>query len=416
MFSVLHISTTDNKGGSGRSAYRIHAGLRSIGIRSRMLVSHKMTHDDDVDSISKGILKLTDRVCGKAQKLMSLQNVFFPSSFVLTRHPWFKEADIIQLYNIHGGYFCYTALPEISKRKRIVWRLSDMWPMTGHCSYSYDCLKWETGCGKCPYLNEYPPLKKDRTAFLWKIKKMSTDKIRKMMIVAPSKWMKQLSGASPVLKNFSSYHIPNGVNIGKFRQQEITEARRSFGIDKNANVMLFISEHFDKDKRKGGKYLLEALSMLDDQIKDNLILLMAGKGGNNREIPVRIIKTGYIKDDDSLARLYAAADIMVLPTIADNLPNTILESMACGTPVVSFNVGGNPEIIDHMKNGYLAKLKDGSDLARGITVLLSNPGLLNNMKKNCLELIKDKYTESCEAKGFREVYDQILNPESDNNE
>ena len=172
MLNVLHISTTDNSGGSGRSAYRVHSGLKHLGVRSRMLVGLKVTHDKDVLPIANnGFNAAADRFFGRALGRLSLQYLFFPSSFGLLGHQWFKEADIVQLYNTHGNYFSHTVLPWLSRRRPVVWRLSDMWPMTGHCAYSFDCERWRTGCGICPILSDRPELYRDTTATLWKIKK-----------------------------------------------------------------------------------------------------------------------------------------------------------------------------------------------------------------------------------------------------
>lgn len=408
--SVLHISTTDNQGGSGRSAYRIHTGLKSTGVRSRMLVGQKTTNDPDVDLISRGALKFADRICGGLLNRMSMQSLFYPSSFAVTGHPWFKEADIVQIYNTHGNYFSHTALPLLSRYKPIVWRLSDMWPVTGHCGYSYDCEKWKKICGECPYIEEYPPLIRDRTAFLWKIKKRTADKIRDMAIVAPSKWIKHVAEESPVLKRFHSSYIPNGIDLQRFKPQEAAGARKSFGISANEKVVLFVSEHIDKDKRKGGDYLVRALSSLDEKIRRDMVLLMIGENdsGPGESLPFRVIKAGYINNDETLVRLYSASDIMALPTLAENLPNTVLESMACGTPVIGFNTGGVSDIISDMNTGYLARLKDEGDLAEGIRLLLTDPGLLNKMKNNCRQLIEDEFTEDKETQSFRDLYEGIL--------
>ena len=407
--SILHISTTDNKGGSGRSAYRIHSGLRDIGVTSRMLVGQKVTKDPDVDSISKGLTKLLDRMCGEILKCFSLQSVFYPSSFYLIKHKWFKEADIVQLYNLHGNYFTHLALPLINKYKPIVWRLSDMWPMTGHCAYSYECEKWKSGCGNCPDLEEYPRLRKDKTAFLWKLKCWVTNKLQNMVIVAPSLWIKKNVEESPILRKFPVYHIPNGIDTNVFKEKDKKKAREFLGLDSHSKVILFISQDFNVDKRKGGRYLIEALSTIDKAIQKNIILLMVGGSDNENlnDFSFRVFKAGYITSHEFMVNLYSASDIMVLPTLAENLPNTIMESMACGTPVVAFDVGGVPEVITHMHNGYLAKVKDTKDLSNGIKLLLTESELLNDMKICGRKLIEERFTKDAEVRSFLNLYYHI---------
>src|SRR6266403_283557 len=169
--SVLHINQTDRLGGAGRSANRIHHSLRQLGVRSRMLVSRKTTHDKDIREISQSVLRVLDRSAYHLFERLSLQYLFYPSSFLLLYDKWFRESDVIQLFNTHDNYFAHTALPFISRKKPVVWRLSDMWAMTGHCTHALDCERWMSGCGSCPYLSGYPALRWDTTAFLWRAKK-----------------------------------------------------------------------------------------------------------------------------------------------------------------------------------------------------------------------------------------------------
>lgn len=407
---VLHISTTDKKGGSGRSAYRIHSSLRDYGINSKMLVGYKSTNDPDVNYLSKNILKFIDRICNKFMSFYGLSDIFYPSSFFLLRHPLFKKCNILQLYNIHGNYFSFLSLPFLSNYKPIVWRLSDMWPLTGHCGYSYECEKWINGCGNCPHLEEYPPLKKDRTTFLWKLKKNVMNKIKNMVIVAPSLWIKNLVKKSPILSKFPILYIPNGVNTETFKNCNKMKIMGKLGISPNKKVILFIAEDFYKDKRKGGMYLIEALRLLDKSFLKNLVLLIIGKNNVNAEnmVPVDIIKTGPVSNDIQLAEFYSAADLMVLPTLADNLPNTLLESMSCGTPVVAFNNGGIAEVIKHMENGYLVKNREIEELARALKLSLSNDILLKRLSENCRNYICKNFSQDKEIKKYIELYSELI--------
>jgi len=407
--SVLHISTADNLGGSGRSAYRIHAGLREAGVKSRMLVGIKSMEDEDIDLIyNKERWRILDQVIGKCTDLFGLQYLFYPSSFKLQHHTWFKEADIVQFYNTHGGYFSHLALPGISKRKPIVWRLSDMWPMTGHCAYSYDCERFKFGCGSCPYLSEYPSLRRDMTAFLWKIKN-NIYKCSNINIVAPSKWIFDLAKQSPLINRFKISIIPNGLNTQIFKPIKKEIARELLNIDINKKV-IFFSAHSIKDHRKGSIFLKEGISRLSKKNMQNIILLVNGSqcGNclNNYGFPVKYVN--FTNNDTMMAVMYSAADLFILPTLADNLPNGIIESMACGTPVISFNTGGVPEAISHMKTGYIAQYKNVNDLSVGIKMLLENNNLRNQMSINCREIVKERYTKELQAKRYQELYKELL--------
>ena len=155
--SVVHVSTADNEGGSGRAAYRIHDGLRALGLRSRMVVGFKVTQDPDVHLTRGRLGRHLDLRADRIQSHFGRQFQFVPSAMRFASHPWFGEADVIQLYNLHGGYFPFRQLSVLGAKAPLVWRLSDMWPLTGHCAYSGSCERWRTGCGACPDLATTSP-------------------------------------------------------------------------------------------------------------------------------------------------------------------------------------------------------------------------------------------------------------------
>lgn len=407
MLNVLHISTADNSGGSGRSAYRVHTGLKDLGVRSRMLVGRKVTTDNDVLPIApEGFNAAADRFFSRAMGRLSWQYLFFPSSFRLLRHPWFREADVVQLYNTHGNYFSHTVLPLLSRRRPVVWRLSDMWPMTGHCAYSFDCERWKTGCGSCPILSDPPELYRDTTATLWKIKNWSYSH-SDLTIVAPSKWIAGLASESPLLNRFPIHIIPNGLDTNVFAPVAKQAARESLQIMPSERVILFSAESLT-DRRKGGAHLQAAISRLAET-EQNLTVLMAGQNGSTIDMPasVRTRATGRIDDDRALAKIYSAADVFVLPTLAENLPNVALESMACGTPPVIFDVGGCSDAVRHMETGYLAQYADEQDLARGISLLLNDDELRSRLSRRSREVAVAEYGIELQAKRFLNLYRHV---------
>ncbi|HEX6044443.1 MAG TPA: glycosyltransferase family 4 protein [Pyrinomonadaceae bacterium] len=409
MLNVLHISTTDNSGGSGRSAYRVHSGLKQLGVRSRMLVGLKVTDDSDVLPIANnGFNAAADSFFSRALGRLSLQYLFFPSSFGLLRHQWFRDADIVQLYNTHGNYFSHTVLPWLSRRRPVVWRLSDMWPMTGHCTYSFDCERWRTGCGSCPILSDRPELYRDTTATLWKIKKWSYSRSA-LTIVAPSKWIANLAAESPLLGRFAIHVIPNGLDTTVFKPVPRAEARDSLQIGPSERVILFSAQSLS-DRRKGGAQLEGAIHRLAETQK-NLTILMVGENAENIDMPasVRTQVTGSIDDDRALANVYSAADVFVLPTLAENLPNVALESMACGTPPVVFDTGGCRDAVRHMETGYLAKYADVDDLSRGISLLLNSDELRDRLSRRSREVATSEYGITLQAQRFLSLYEQISN-------
>src|SRR5918995_4115328 len=229
MRRVLHISQSDALGGSGRSAYRLHSTLRGRGHTSRMLVGQRRTDDPDVRPFKRNIFwRAGDLIAGTIADALDLQYVFYPSSFGVATDPWFRDADVVQLYNTHGSYFSHTALPYLSRLRPVVWRLSDMWAFTGHVAYSYDCERWKQGCGSCPYLGEYPALSRDTTAILWQWKNQVYRRSR-LTIVAPSRWIEGLARESPLIARFPVRRIPNGIDLERFRPVDRVEARTRLG-------------------------------------------------------------------------------------------------------------------------------------------------------------------------------------------
>src|SRR5918997_2173923 len=169
---VLHISESDAAGGAARAAYKLHRGLNEQGHRSRMLVGRKVTPDGDIRRLKRSLAwRAADRAAGEVLDRLSLQYLFYPSSFGVARDDWFRDSQIVQLHNLHGSYFSFTALPVLSRRRPTVWLLHDQWALTGHVAYSLDCERWRSGCGSCPYLAEDPRLRRDTTAALWRLKR-----------------------------------------------------------------------------------------------------------------------------------------------------------------------------------------------------------------------------------------------------
>lgn len=404
--NILHISRCDFLGGSARSAHRIHSSLKKFGAVSRMLVSIKTTRENEISNINNRFTRTLDRISNRIFENFSLQYFFYPSSFILSTHNWFKEADIVQLYNIHGDYFCYTALPFLSKRKPIVWRLSDMWPLTGHCSYSYECDFWKNSCGNCPYLSEYPSLKRDTTSLLWKIKNFVYAHSN-ITIVAPSNWMMDLAKKSPLLNRFQIHFIPNGIDIETFKPIKKKNARKILGIENSKQVILFCADSV-LEKRKGYDLLKKALLAIPDDLQKNITLLIVGNLTKKIDLPLKHKYIDYVHDEITMSLIYSAADIFLHPALADNLPNTIIESMACGTPVVAFDAGGVRDAVRHMQTGYLASYNDIVDFATGIITLLEKDELRLEVSQKCREVAEAEYNSDLQAKRYVDLYANLI--------
>jgi glycosyltransferase involved in cell wall biosynthesis len=415
---ILHISTSDLGHGAGIAAYNLNLGLNQLGHNSKMLVVEKLSSNPYVYSVKPTPTNFREKLIAqgnilleKALNQLTPQNLYSSSKINCRQHPLIKEADIINLHNLHwhDRNFSILLLKNICKIKPVVWTWHDMWPITGHCIYSFDCDRWKIGCGKCPDLNSYISLKIDTTATLHKIKKSIYSK-SKFTVITPAQWLKELASASPLLHNKKIVCIPNGINNQIYKSQPKQQARQALGIEiePERQIVLFSAGTWTA-QNKGYPYFEKAILNLKVLIP-NLFLLGFGQGDFSETLKTEFetLALGYIDHPKLKALVYSAADIFVFPTIADNLPNAVLESMACGTPVVSFNTGGVPDMIEHMETGYIAERGNIEDLANGILTLLNNDDLRESMAKKGIERIAKNFTSELQARRYLEIYQKEI--------
>jgi glycosyltransferase involved in cell wall biosynthesis len=409
--SVLHLNFADNEGGAARSAYKIHSGLRQLGWTSHMLVRKQITDDPNVDEIQKHQpwLRVGDALSRKLlDRQLGLENWYYPSSSALVRHPWFQAADVMQFYNLHPYFFSHRVLPHLSQQKPVVWRLPDMWAFTGHCTYSYECDRWQTGCGQCPHLDSYPALRRDTTALLWREKQRIYHQSR-LTIVVTNRWMESLLQKSPLLSHLPVCRIPNGVNTQVFYPIPQSIARQALQISTAAHVVLFVGA-VTTDTRKGCEYVQPLMERLAAAGVPDLVLLVVGKGAETWKngAGYRVVPLEQTGSDRFLSIAYAAANVFVHPALVENFPNTILESMACGTPWIAFDIGGIGDLLQHSPTGYLAAYQDVEDLVQGTLKLLTEPDLRERMSRNCRSLIEMEYTQELQAQRFAQLYEKVI--------
>lgn len=414
MIKIVHIGTADISGGAARASYAIHRGLLKNGCDSKMLVGYKYSKDPEIEGVwfNRGIVRrgLHHFLIGKLEEYTGLQYLIQPFRNVFLKHRFVRDADIIHLHNIHGNFFSHTILPRLSRMAPIVWTLHDMWPMTGHCGYPelYGCTVWKTGKGKCPALNDYPPIKIDTVEYLWRRKKEIYER-SDITIVGPSRWMCRMAHESPLLNKFPIHHIPYGIDHSVFFPQEQNNVRSLLNIPLRARVIMISA--LPNAPRKGLDYFLKSLRYIKHD--PNIWILVIGSRGlvsvNKYAAKFNLREMGYLRSNAQLNNCFGAADIFVLPTLADNLPVTIQEAFSAGVPVVSFDVGGVPDLVRRMKTGYLARYKDEKDLAAGINLLLDSTDLRDGMRKVCREVILREYNLGQQAQRYVKLYKELLN-------
>jgi glycosyltransferase involved in cell wall biosynthesis len=365
-----------------------------------MLVARKLTGDDDVRRLKRNLAwRALDRAAGEVLDRLGLQYAFYPSSFAVADDPWFQDADVVQIHNTHGNYFSLTALPYLSRRRPIVWLLHDMWAFTGHVAYAYDCERWRHGCGACPYLGEYPALPRDTTSLLWKMKRAVYARSR-LTLVTPSSWLAELVRSSPLLGQFPIHHVPYGVDTEVYSPGPRAEARRRLGLPADRQIVLFVATDL-AEQRKGFQFVDRALAGLENP----LLLAVAGSGEAESAAEMRILRT---QDEWLLVDAYRAADVVLLPTLADNLPNVVIESMACAIPCVAFATGGVPDAVRHLETGYLVRPGDAFGLARGLRTLLRDSGLRVRLGAAAREAAAAEYSLARQSERYLSVYESLL--------
>ena len=406
--NILHINQSDLAGGASIAGYRLHQGLLKQGIDSRLLVATVKTKSDRVDSVPRW--RILNKITSPITKQLGLHYIDRLATFNLSQHSFFNNADVINFHNLHNGsqgYFNYLAIPHLTKNKPAIITLHDMWSFTGHCAYSYDCDRWKTGCGKCPYRDVYPAIARDNTNIEWKLKNWAYHHSN-LTIVTPSRWLNDRAKQS-ILKDLPIHHIPYGIDTEVYRPLDSQECKSVLGIAKEKKVLMFAATNLT-EARKGGSLLLKALQQLPNSLKAETILLTFGNGSEAiaDTVEMSALNLGYINNEYFKAIAYSAADLFIFPTRADNLPLMLQESMACGTPMVSFKIGGVPDLVRPGITGYLAQPEDTEDFCNGIVQLLKDRDRRDRSSKNCRAIALEEYSLELQARRYIELYHQIL--------
>lgn len=407
--NIVHINQLDIAGGAAIAAYRLHQGLLKQGIDSRLLVELAKSNSERVATIPHNKLAIENLIYRISWKL-GHNYVHILSSFDIPKHNFYKEADIINFHNLHGNYFNYLAIPLLTSQKPAVFTLHDMWSFTGHCAYSYDCDRWKIGCGKCPYPEIYPGVPRDNTRQEWKLKNWVYNRSN-LTIVTLSNWLTEQVKQS-MLSQFPIYQIPNGIDTEIYQPLDSEKCRYVLGIPNNKKVLMFAALSL-KDSRKGGDLLVEALSNLPTSLKEETVLLILGDSGEaiSEAVGIPTINLGYVSSDRLKSIAYSAADLFIFPTRADNLPLVLQESMTCGTPMVSFKIGGVPDLVRPSISGYLAEPENVQDFCYGIVELLEDTNLRVQMSQNCRQIAVEEYSLELQSQRYIELYRQVLRNE-----
>ena len=415
---VLIVNTSENTGGAAVAANRIMEALNNNGVKAKMLVRDKATDDPSVARLGGGLLKkwafLWERWCIFCHSGFSRKHLFeidiANAGTDITKTREFKEADVIHLQWVNQGMLSLGGIARIlDSGKPVVWTMHDMWPATALCHLTFNCRKYTTGCTRCPLLPG-GGFMGDLAATVWK-RKERIWRSRNITFVACSRWLAAEVKGSGLLTGKQVVSIPNPIDTREFRPADKGEARLRLSLPSDKRLVLFVSQR-TTDKRKGMDYMLEACRLLAEarpEAKDDTAVVILG--GHSDEfagsIPFSVYPIGYVSDPEKIIDVYNAADVFVLPSLEDNLPNTVMEALACGVPCVGFNTGGVPEMIDHRKNGYVAAYKDAADLAGGMRWVLYEADY-GALSRNAVRKVSTSYSQQSVAVKYIEVYNQAL--------
>jgi glycosyltransferase involved in cell wall biosynthesis len=380
---VLLINTSDAGGGAQEIGARLMRELRARGHEAAMEVGHRAGHEPGVEVIpnwekrtpvargaehlghvtKQNWIRRAGEPLRTARVRRGEEDFDFPGTWELIRRLRASPPDVIHAHNLHGGYFDLRALPELSQIAPLVLTLHDMWLMTGHVAHSFDCERWRTGCGDCPYLDAYVALPRDRSAWNWRRKRALYERSR-LHVATPSQWLHERVGASMLTAGLAeSRVIPNGVDLERFSPGSQAEARRRVGLPEDARVLLFAANSTKSNEFKDFPVLEQALQALED-----VIAVSVGEAGPARRIGSNELR--MVPPQAELTDWYRAADLYVHPARADTFPTTVLEAMACGLPVVASDVGGIPEQVSQGETGLLVPVGDAKAMASAIDDLL----------------------------------------------
>jgi glycosyltransferase involved in cell wall biosynthesis len=409
---ILFINKYDTTGGAGVAAWRLSEGLRrQYATQNHFIVGIKRSHHASVQPIAKNQGELfIQRGTNALMNLLGLQYHYVPfSSRRIIEYAHRFQPDIISLHNVHGGYFPISLLKPLSMMAPIVWTLHDMWAFTANAAHTFGDESWKQVRAGNDEHQHFPAIGLQTGNWLLRRKeKIYRDSY--FAVVTPSQWLYQLAIQSPLFVNKQIVQIPNGINLETFRPLDRISVRKKFDIPVEAKVLFFSSEDLRRDDFKGGSLLIDILQKIHEKIHDPLHVVIIGGGSIEglRRFPKFIIRqTGFIDTEENMVEIMNVGDVLVYPSRADNLPNVLIESIACGVPAVTYDTGGCKEIIQHAINGFVVPQFDASQFAERVIDLLKTPHTMVSFSHAARETAKKKFDIRTTAQQYYSLFKEL---------
>jgi glycosyltransferase involved in cell wall biosynthesis len=415
---ICIVNTFDTHGGAARAAFRLYNGLRMMsGIDCSMYTLFKFSNDLGVRSIKlSGIeerkAKMNDAEINKEYEIYSgiTSRGFAP--FYGERSPYadyffrdLPKADIINLHWVRGFVDYENFFSAISPAQKVVWTLHDMQPFTGGCHYAGDCRGYAHVCGRCPVLGSQDINDASSAILKRKHRIFSALEQTTLHIVSPSEWLAEQAKRSLAMYKFPVSVIPNSIDVEKFKPHDRSRVRAQLKLGANEKLIVFVA-HVITDPRKQFFLLDDALYKIG--ARNDVTVLLVGQGTPRFRSKANFLRVGHISDDQTLSKIYAAANLVVVPSLEDNLPNTCLEAMSSGVPVLGFEIGGMPDLICHQYDGFLANPKEPNSLKENLEIALGDIAMLDSMGSRARKKIEKNYTMNRQASRYISLFHSIM--------
>lgn len=419
MLNVVHLNTYDGNGGAGRASLRLNRALLNQNIDSKVIVHYKFGKNRQIGDFNTNLIQkayttatiILERIWAK-RYLKALKTPFSFAWFgrSVIHHPDVKRADIIHLHWVNHGFLNPSHIAEIAKLgKPVVWTFHDSNAFTGGCHVRYTCDHFQRECGNCPLLKNSAPI--DYSHRIWKQKQKAYDQLD-FTIIAPSTWMQASVLQSSLMKGKPISQFPNTLETDIFKPADRATAKELAGFSKDKFIFLSGFMPSRKDMHKGTSYLLESLELLKTRLGAKAVDVELVVFGNRNtddmpDFPFKTSFLGTINDDEKLALCYAAADAFLIPSLEDNLPYTVMESLSCGTPVIAFTTGGIPDMVKHLYNGYLAAYRSAESFTEGMEWVINYPDK-QKLQKQARQTVMDDFSEEIISKKHIDLYNRLL--------